>query len=489
MTIKTPLPWAVAGAFAFMGLFWHQYMGANVLLFHLFAFAGLRYMYAEAFSSRVVRISMVGSALMAVMVVVHGSLVAKIAYCISFAVWLGFIKAPEMRLLLLIAPQVLGSLFCDIAVFWESRTQLSLHVASSRSILRWGKLTVVPLIALTIFFFIYRVANPKFMDLSDTWLEGVVDVQLWLSQYMSLDWSFHFTLGLLICVWIFMRQRIEQLVKYEMRLPEVLVRRKEKLPITDDLSTISRSPIALKNELRTGLMLIGAVNLLLFVVNAVDIHWLWLTFEYQQGMNLSQMVHEGTYLLILSIMLSMGIMSWYFRANINFYIQKNSLQKLTYLWITQNVLLAIHVLVRNSYYIHYHGLTEKRIGVLIFLALVIFGLLAMTLKVQRKKTLFYLLKVNSWAAYAALLFLGSISWDQVIAQHNIDHFENKSISGEHLLTLSAKTLPTLYSQPRLSQEYSTQLSQKKDTFVQDYEARSWQSWNYADWHAYHQLTK
>ena len=61
------------------------------------------------------------------------------------------------------------------------------------------------------------------------------------------------------------------------------------------------------------------VNVLLLVVNIIDINWLWIDFNPKSIDNLSQLVHEGTYVLIFSILLSMAIIEYFFRGNINFY--------------------------------------------------------------------------------------------------------------------------------------------------------------------------
>ena len=61
------------------------------------------------------------------------------------------------------------------------------------------------------------------------------------------------------------------------------------------------------------------MNVLLLVVNAIDINWIWFGFKPAPGFDLTQFVHEGTYVLILSILVAMGIVLWFFRRNLNFY--------------------------------------------------------------------------------------------------------------------------------------------------------------------------
>jgi hypothetical protein len=73
-------------------------------------------------------------------------------------------------------------------------------------------------------------------------------------------------------------------------------------------------------------------------------------------------------MLILSILLSLGILIYYFRSNQNFYPKNGFLKAAAYLWLVQNAVLSVSVLIRCGYYISEYGLAYKRIGVVIFLA-------------------------------------------------------------------------------------------------------------------------
>jgi hypothetical protein len=60
------------------------------------------------------------------------------------------------------------------------------------------------------------------------------------------------------------------------------------------------------NEYKAGIVLLIALNALLLFVNIIDIKWVWIGFEFE-GQYLKEFVHKGTYLLILSIIISIGI--------------------------------------------------------------------------------------------------------------------------------------------------------------------------------------
>jgi hypothetical protein len=54
-------------------------------------------------------------------------------------------------------------------------------------------------------------------------------------------------------------------------------------------------------------------------------------------------VHEGTYLLILCILMAMGVLLWFFRGNLNFLPDNERLRWLAHLWLAQNAMLALSV--------------------------------------------------------------------------------------------------------------------------------------------------
>jgi hypothetical protein len=205
----------------------------------------------------------------------------------------------------------------------------------------------------------------------------------------------------------------------------------------------NRRLLDLRKEWLAAVVSFGLLNALLLVVNAVDINWIWLGFEPAPGFDLTQFVHEGTYVLIFSILLAAGIMLWFFRRNLNFY--QPGLPLLRWgatLWVVQNVVLAISVGLRNYYYIVYTGLAYKRIGVYGFLLLTLFGLGTVLLKIWQRRSAFNLVRLNSWAAYAVILGLAAGNWEIWIAEYNLQAgFPRLDIG--FLLNMPLRVLPVL----------------------------------------------
>ena len=117
---------------------------------------------------------------------------------------------------------------------------------------------------------------------------------------------------------------------------------------------------------------------------------------------------------------------------------------MAYGWISQNGLLAISVGIRNYHYIDYHGLAYKRIGVIFFLALTLFGLGSLFVKIANKKSGYFLWRTNAWAVYGVMVLLALFNWDGIITKHNLNHNTDKDIDIPFLLTLSDKVLPELH---------------------------------------------
>lgn len=275
----------------------------------------------------------------------------------------------------------------------------------------------------------------------------------------------------------------------------------------------------LKDETLVGIITLVLVNLLFLTVNAIDVNWLWFKFNYEDGMDLSSIVHEGTYWLIFSILLAMATLMYFFRGNQNFNKENSTLKALTYLWIGQNMVMIISVVLRNYHYIDNHGLTYKRIGVYIFLLMTLLGLITLIVKISNQRSNFFLWRINSWLAYGVLVLFSFWNWDAFIADYNIQkvnhnnetsegqslpaytptkgrpHMNDDKVDIDYLLALSDKALPALLEHPNFEDEYflgnSGTLRQmvkyKYEQLEHKMSNRSWLSYNWADAHTLEQL--
>jgi hypothetical protein len=261
----------------------------------------------------------------------------------------------------------------------------------------------------------------------------------------------------------------------------------------------------------------------LLSLNIIDIVTLWLGKNIElTGANYSNALHDGTNALILSIVMAMAVIVYFFRGNLNFYSKNKTIRLLAYLWIFQNIFLVCSVLLRDYHYVSALGLTYKRIGVLVFLLLCTIGLITVYIKVAQQKTFFYLCKINGFIWYILLLVFGFVNWDVFIVGYNINNRDSITLDLDHLTEMSDKTLPLLnknkfelrkylhssnYAYKRGSdttnlsnkpiaptdteqiQAFETDLNQRNNTFKTKYNETSWLSWNYRDWQTMQFLIK
>lgn len=472
-------------------LFWNESFGINILLFTV---ALLSWSVIEHRKSMLKKKLLASGAiilLLSVMIVVNGSYLAKSIYICSLLIYLGFLFQPNAKSIISAFP---SGLFNFPVSFVNTANQVAKQIKIPRKfsgMFRFLKFTLIPLVVLTVFMIIFSYANPIFSNLTHHFLNKIADaISTFMAQF-SFSWFCFIFSGIIFILGISVNGNIELFATQENSCFEDIIRTRVK-------RFGKTKPLGIKDENKTAVVLMVLVNLLLFVINCIDIKWIWFDFRLTDTQTYAQLVHEGTYLLILSILISMGIIFHYFRKNQNFY-SKNRLLKLSaYLWIAQNILLAISVAIRNIRYIDQYGLTYKRIGVLVFLFMTCIGLITLFLKVKNRKTGYYVVKVNAWALYLTFIALSFFNWDVIVVSYNLNMPETATIDKSYLLTFSDKTLPLLYvnksrfiecgdKEKYVDSDYRemTYLDKINERirdyrYYEDLSEETWLSWNYAD---------
>ncbi len=466
----------------FYSLFWSEKMGLNILLFDLIAIAFLIIKDTDSMRQGLTRLTILGTLITAVLIVWNNSLFAKLIHLLSFTTMLGLAKQSELRFL------VYG-FFLSVVSFGKAPINLirsfsrpipgkSLQLAP---VWRNFRLSLIPLVILSLFYGIYHFANPEFRTLSNNFWANLFD---WLSWNISIPQMLFFIFGLFISIAILVKSDFPFFKNLQKRHQLILMRRKSSTP------GLIRSMIALKNEFQSGLILLFSLNLLLLIVNILDIKNYWMGQPYELApTEMKAMVHEGTYMLIFALLLAMIVLSFFFRKNLNFFPKNEKLKTLGYLWIVQNAILAITLFIKNYRYIEANGLAYKRIGVLIFLTLVFAGLLTMLIKIRKVKTFYYLLQTNAWIAYAVFILCCFVNWDVMITKYNLNHQSKNKVDYTFLLKdVSDKNIYLLMDQKRKgllpdikSKRIKTAIEHKKKQFLYKQKNLSWLSWNYADY--------
>jgi hypothetical protein len=483
-------------AIIFDRLFWHESIGINLALFT--GLVGGVVVYDRGWSGLSVpaRISGAGLALSATMLVVYGSTIATFATFSSLFLFTALAHAPAIRTVTSGLAQWLVNLVCTPLGVGQVLGDAAPDTPGMQRSLRWVRIGVLPLLITALFFLLYRGGNSRFDALSASMLDGAFN---WIGDVLEEVFTAHtffFLFGLLLCASLVIRFAGTWIEGSEALLSNAMQRVRMRRPKW--LAPLAMG--ALDKERRMGLVLLFLLNAMLLVVNVIDVNWVWLNFSVEPGMSLKEFVHEGTWLLIISIVLGMAVLLRLFRGNLNFHRGNRTLVMLATAWLAQNFILGISVFLRNYHYIAFHGLAYKRIGVIVFLLLLLVGLITLYIKVRQRKTFFYLLRVNGWAAFAVMVCLTTMDWDSTIVRYNLSHSNQGEIDIDNYLAMSDKVLPLLVenldvvreqmAKHRMNKvrwvehldpaEFDAEVAAKRDAFLQRYREQHWQSWTLAD---------
>lgn len=466
----------LAGATAYAVLFMGGGFGLNALLFSVLVIAALRWTSPRLWTAPYFLLLVFSTLLSAVMVVWHHTGIARVVHVLSFLLLIGYTQQPTLRFVWYGALLAISSLFTAPL---SGIRQLERRVGYRwKSLLYWGKLTVIPLAFAALFFGMYYQASMRFAEVFDRLTAFLPR----LSLDLSWEGPVRFGLGLLLCGAIFWPAFFRRLIaEREAIWRDDLVRQRRR-PL------VSFRPLALKREYFVAVLTLGLLNGLLLLTNLLDLRYVWLDFSEKTAAELSQFVHAGTELLILSILMAIGVLVYFFRGNLNFFPDPNRrLFQLASLWLIQNAVLTLSVGFRNFHYLHQYGLTSLRIGVMSFLLLVLCGLYFTYRKIQDQKTIYHLFSQNGWAVLMVLLFASCFNWDGVITRYNLrhEHYDLYYLGYE----LSDRNLYVLERYKKdLSASLSTEeeqmleyiLDKKKAAIRKRRSEQGWRGWNFAD---------
>lgn len=349
---------------------------------------------------------------------------------------------------------------------------------------------VIGLAVLIVFISLYRKASPVFKEFTD-------NINL---DFISFQWLSFTFLGFLLMYGFFFIRHHKQLHENDVNAPSILSAEK--------MDTESGSFLGFRMDMRSEAVIVmiflGLLNLLLLLLNVIDISFMASGGDLPTDVTYADFVHKGVGTLIVSVIFVIAIVMYFFRGALNFYNKSASVRLLANIWLIQNLILLVATAFRNSVYVAEYDLTYKRIGVYVWLLLTAFGLVTTLYKVMKKSSAWYLIRTNGWAFFAAILLLGTVNWDIMIAKYNTRDVND--FDYEYLSRMNDNTIPAVYhalqqSKPEHVFSFDTDyhnsmfgLNNSKDevdsrirTFNNKYENMSWKSWNYDDWVTYNNL--
>jgi hypothetical protein len=481
---------------AFNFLFWNEAPGLNMLLFAMLVMAALFLRSPCAWRIRKVWLSGICTLACGITVALYGQGWSVFALIFSLSVFAVFVMEPLIRSVSGAALQFFLNVFLWPYAPNARAAQNSSTNKRSGRVWFFTKVLIIPLAVTSLFFLLYLWGNPHFAEV----FSGFFD---WLRKVFE-DFSFahfFFLVGGGILCGAFIRLFRFGLEQYE-KSPDGVVRKKRKhlFPV---------SMIALRKEVIAGIIMLTLLNVLLLFVNGLDIARVWNHFVVPENFSLKRFVHEGTWVLIFSIFLSMLVLLWLFRGNIHFYKKNQTLKKLSYTWIAQNIFLALSLFKRNYHYIDFHGLAYGRIVVIAFLLLVIAGLITLIIKIKRDRSVFFLHRVNSWIAYFLIVMISFVNWDKAIVSFNLHHWNKGQIDIDYYLKADESTYPLIYKNLDLVKaqmeahkqnpvqwvyhldltDFKHELDSNAKLYLSKQAKKSWVSWNLADAQAAEELEK
>lgn len=495
--------------------FWKETFGVNLVIFCFISLTMLMILRRHIIEDKVLILLLFICVYAAFCVIWINSVYSNLMFISCIILVTGFIHQEQLKTL----PAAFLTTFSSFTIFPYNFIE-ELRIAKNKYrpvayFLKASKIVILPVIVFLVFYAIYAYSNPIFNSYSVSFWDKVRENLNVVLEYYPPERFIYIFFGLFLIMGILYRRNVWIFLKIEHLFIDSLFRDKYKKLFHGslELSGFFRKTLpqffkfkmySLRNEYKAGVVLIFLVNFLILILNIIDIKFVWFGFDVREVDNLAYFVHEGTYYLIFSIILSMLILLYYFRGNLNFY-KKNRLLRLgAYLWIFQNGILSVSLALRNYYYIsYYYALSFKRIGVMIFIVLVFIGLISMMIKIKYKKTLFYLIKINSWALLIVFLIVSSFDWDYQIAKFNLKNPNKSAIDYSYLFFLSDNVLPVLNGKRdelgKVNIFYEGEmrgpinaivfLDNKIDNFVINYEGKTWLSWNYNDYKTYSLIKK
>lgn len=402
-------------------LFYEQHVGINFLLFTIATLGFFFFQDREAFKSKHVLLLSFAAIFTASFAAINGSNLSLWATIVSLLVIPGVIINKRSNVFIDFTTSIVN--IAASTTFMIIEMIESGKKGKGKGFLRLLKY-LVPLIFAITFFFIYRAMNPLFEKFTQE-----------IAEFISIGWVF-FTLGGFVLIYsVYKQKRAKSIDDWERNW------------ILNIDSTNIKVPKW--NESIAFILLFIVLNLMLLSVNLMDINYLYLGEGMPDGLAHRQFVHKGVGMLILSILLGISILLYFFRGSLNYEKNKNFIKVLAFLWVIQNLFMVVSTTLRNIMYIDDALLSYKRIGVYFWLFFAFFGLITLVIKLYKNKTVWFLARHNFSALFVVLIISSVADWDMVISNFNLNRAHQRddiaSFDKNYMLSLSEGNIAGLFS--------------------------------------------
>jgi hypothetical protein len=282
---------------------------------------------------------------------------------------------------------------------------------------------LIPLLFISIFFGIYSVGSNHF---AAVFRDYELDINIWQVLVLSV-------LGFFIA-FNYWNYAVERLIYKKNSLLD------DNFPDNYKIQKSTYSFLDLDAERTSGVISFFCLNILLvfFII----------TYNYEQfyeisktPVQLSEETHERVNAVIMSIIMAVLVIMFYFKSGFNFDPKAKLMKLLARIWIILNAILVFSAALKNYEYIISYGFTYKRLGVFAFLLLALIGLALTFIKIQKKKRNAFLFNTMIWYFYGTILACSYVNWGGIITSQNMKrkdfavnyHFEQINFSERGLL--------------------------------------------------------
>lgn len=454
----------ITGIYSF--LFYGEMLGLNLGLFTLVIIFSLILKDKKVLENKNWIIVALGCVLSAFSVCYYGNLLSIITNYISLLILLGMNLNPKSS--------VLFSLIYGVHSIVISPSEMVKEIQDRRNhsekikIYKRKLFIVIPIVIAYVFFLMYKNSNPIFASYANK------------INFKWISWG-----------WVFFT-----LIAFIMLFGGINSKKIQKMANVDETDILDIDPntktslvlfgktILVDDEYFTGKILFILLNILIFFLNVFDINFLFINDTLPDGVVFADILHQGVGMLVISIALSILIILFYFRGELNLFSNNRTFKFLAYTWIFQNLIMLFTVVMKNNMYIEQYGLTYKRIGIFIYAVLTFIGLVTTTIKLYKVKKNIFLVRFNGWTFYFVLLISCMINWDRMIIE--CDQEGQKQYDVYYLLSLPSSNIPLLIEfEKNISNNENKAilkkyLPRKIKEFTRYYHKKSWKSWNYQD---------
>ena len=191
---------------------------------------------------------------------------------------------------------------------------------------------------------------------------------------------------------------------------------------TRRLSPIRRSDMTVASLQSMAVLFV--LNFLFFLVNTIDVFYLWYHAKPPMQVNFSIYVHEGVFSLTVAVLLSAAVIATIFQQEEH--VRRTPfLKSLAMLWIVQNLILIAGVFLRLKLYVDAYQLTAQRFYVGCFLMLVTSGFALLAWHVARDGDINTLIFRNTLATFALFFTLQFLNVAGHVAHYNVQRWQHE----------------------------------------------------------------